>query len=113
LITIIIGVIWVKIYGIYWASIAFGLGNMIYWILSFVLLKKDNYKFKVDWKFIVKNVILLLILWFVVYYAKDFIFHNGWNRWLTILWLVIIWFVYYFVIWIFNGSEIKKLKIYR
>ena len=113
LITIIIGVIWVKIYGIYWASIAFGLGNMIYWILSFVLLKKDNYKFKVDWKFIVKNVILFLILWFVVYYAKDFIFHNGWNRWLTILWLVIIWFVYYFIIWIFNRNEIKKLKIYR
>lgn len=113
LITIVIGVIWIKIYGVYWASIAFGLGNMIYWILSFVLLKNDNYKFKVDWKFIVKNVILLLILWFIVYYLKNSILQDGWNRWLTILWLVIIWFVYYFIIWIFNRNEIKKLKIYR
>lgn len=109
LITAIIAMIWIKVGGIYWASIAFGLGNLIYWILSFYLLKKEWYKFKLNLTFLFKNIILLLILWIALYFTKNFVIPYGWNRWIIILRLVIIWFIYCFVIGIFNGKEIMQL----
>lgn len=108
LITVIIAIIWIKIGDIYWASIAFGLGNVVYWILSFYLLKKDNYRFNIDWEFIVKNIILLLILWVIIYYIKNYMVCNEWNRLMIILGLVIIWIIYYCIIWFVNKSEIEK-----
>jgi len=110
LITAIIAVIWIKIRNIYWASIAFGLGNLVYWILSFYLLKKNSYRFKVDWNFIIKNIILFLILWTIIHYTKNYIIQNEWDRRKIILLLLAIWSIYYFIVWIFNINEIKKLK---
>ena len=110
LITAIIAVIWIKIRNIYWASIAFGLGNLVYWILSFYLLKKNSYRFKVDWNFIIKNIILFLILWTIIHYTKNYIIQNEWERRKIIILLFAIWSIYYLIVWIFNMNEIKKLK---
>ena len=110
LITAIIAVIWIKIWNIYWASIAFGLGNLVYWILSFYLLKKNSYRFKVDWNFIIKNIILFLILWTIIHYTKNYIIQNEWERRKIIILLFAIWSIYYLIVWIFNMNEIKKLK---
>lgn len=111
LMTAIIAVIWIKIWNIYWASIAFGLGNMIYWILSFCLLKKEKFKFKLNLNFLVKNIVLLFVLWLLIYFAKNYIFQYEYNRWIALLWVADIWVVFYGIICLFNKKELMKIRL--
>ena len=110
LITIIVSIIWIKTGWIYWAAISFGISNVIYWVLSFYLLKKEKFKFKLDWSFILKNFVLLSILWILIYLVKNYIFQYWYTRWNILLGLIILWIIFYSIIVIFNKSEIMKIK---
>ena len=112
--TIIIAILWVKLGNILWATIAFCLSNVFTRILSFYLLKKDNYKFCFKRKFIIKNIILFLVLWFIIFASKSYIISTTWNRLIILLHLILFGVIYYAIIWIINRSEIKTLwNIYK
>ena len=108
--TIIVTIIWIKLWGIYWAWIAFGLSNVFTWWLSLYLLKKQNFTLTVNWKFAIKNLLLFVILWLIIYLWKDYIIDVDWNRWYIIIDLVIISLLFYWVIAICNLGIVKKLK---
>jgi len=110
LITIIIAIIWIITKGIYWACIAFGISNIIYRILSFYLLKRENYKFKVNWIFIIKNILLSTILWVIIFLLKNNIKDYEKNKWVMILFLITFWIIFYFILTLLNWKWIIKLK---
>ena len=110
ILTIIVTIIWIKILGIYWVGIAFGLSNVFTWWLSLYLLKKEKFIFTPDLKFAIKNLLIFVILWVIIYFSKDYILDNDWNRWHTIINLIIIWIIFYGIIWICNLNIIKSLK---
>lgn len=109
--TIVTSIIWIKIWGIYWAAVTFGIGNVIYWILSFYLLKKEKFKFKLNLNFLVKNIILLFILWFLIYFTKNYVFQYWCSRWIILLWLADIWVVSCCIIGLFNKNELMKIRL--
>ena len=114
IITIIIAIIWIKLGGIYWACIAFWLSNLVNRILSFYLLKKEKYRFRMNQKFIIKNVVLFIILWLIIRLLKSCIIPLGWSRLIILLWLIMIVIIYYSIIWIVNKNDIKKCRyIYK
>ena len=110
LLTIIVTVIWIKLWGIYWAWIAFGLSNVFTWWLSLYLLKKQNFTLTVNWKFAIKNILLFIILWLIIYFWKDYFIDVDWNRWIMILKIIIIWLLFYSAIALCNINIIKILK---
>lgn len=107
--TIISAIIWIKIANIYWACVAFGIGHIIHRVLSFYHLKKEQFKFKLNLNFIIKNVSLLLILWIVIHSIKNNINRYEWNRWIAILRIVIFCLIFYSIIAIFNKKEINTI----
>ena len=111
LLTIIISIIGITIWGVYWAAVTFGIGNVIYWILSFCLLKQEKFKFKLNRKFLMKNMALLFVLWFIIYFIKNYIFQYECSRWMTMLELAVLWVVFCCIIGIFNRREIMKLRL--
>ena len=108
--TIIVTLIWIKFCGIYWAWIAFWLSNVFTWWLSLYLLKKQNFTLKINWKFAIKNIILFIILWCIIYFWKDYIIDTEWNRWYMIIKLIIIGLIFYWIIGVWNLWTIKILK---
>jgi len=111
IISIIIAIIWINIRGIYWACITFGISNLIYRILSIHFLKNEKYKFKINQNLIIKNILLLIVLWFIIYLIKDSIFSIEENRITITLQLIIIWLIFYSIIGLFNRKDIIKLKL--
>lgn len=109
--TIIVTVIWIKLWGIYWAWIAFGLSNVFTWWLSLYLLKKQNFTLTVNWKFAIKNILLFIILWFIIYFWKDYFIDVDWSRWIMIFRIIIIWLLFYSIIVLFNINIIKILRL--
>ena len=99
----------IKFWTIYWAGIAFWLSNVFTRWLSFYLLKKEKYAFSLNWKFILKNCILFIILWIILYLSKDLLLDIDWNRWYTILRLIGIWIVFYWCFGLFNIDAVKWL----
>lgn len=110
ILTIIIALIWIKIWGIYWAVISFGLSNVVNRVLSLYALKKENYKIKVKRSFIVKNIIILIILWIVIFLVKHQIIWYTWNKLLLLLSLWVISIIFYLVLLIANKNEIIHIK---
>ena len=110
ILTIITAYILINLYGIYWAWIAFGLSNVFTWWLSLYLLRKENYPFKFNWNFIIKNISLFIILWLIVYFWKRHFIDIDWNRWHMIVRLVIIWLSFYGIIAIWNLWIVRKLR---
>ena len=108
--TIIVTWIWIKIWGIYWAGIAFWLSNIFTWGLSLYLLKKEKYSLKFNWNFITRNVLLFIVLWLIIYFWKKYIIDIDWNRWYMIGELIIIWLSFYWIIAIWNIWMFKKLR---
>ena len=108
--TIITAYIWIKLYGIYWAWMAFWLSQVYTWWLSLFLLKKENYTLRFNWKFIIKNIIILIILWTIIFLLKWYFINIDWNRWYIITKLIIIWWAFYGTIGIVNIRIIKRLK---
>ena len=110
LLTIIASYILIKVSGIYWAWIAFGLSNVFTWWLSLYLLKREKYSLKFDWSFIMKNILLFIILWLIIYFWKKYFIDIDWNRWYMIVKIVIVWIVFYWVVAVWNLGIVKKLR---
>lgn len=110
LLTIIASYILIKVSGIYWAWIAFGLSNVFTRWLSLYLLKREKYSLKFNWSFIIRNILLFIILWLIIYFWKKYIIDIDWNRWYMIARLVIIWLGFYGIIAVWNLGIVKKLK---
>ena len=108
--TIIVTLIWIKSFGIYWAWIAFGLSCMFTRWLSLYLLRRQNFAFTVNWKFAIKNILLFIILWCIIYFWKGYIIDTDWNRWYMIARLIIIGLIFYGMIALFNLGMVKKVK---
>ena len=108
--TIIVTLIWIKIWGIYCAGISFGLSNIFIWWLSLYLLRKENYPLKFNWSFITRNILLFIVLWIIIYFWKKYFINIDWNRWYMIARLIIIWLGFYGIIVVWNLGMVKKLK---
>ena len=108
--TIITAYILLKLYGVYWAWIAFWLSNVYNRWLSLFLLKKEKYSFKFNWEFIIRNILLFIILWIVIFLWKEYFIDIDGNRWYMIGKLVIIGLVFYGIIGLGNIGMIKRLK---
>ena len=100
----------IKLFGICGAWIAFWLGTIYTWGLSLLLLKKEKFSLNFDWKFIIRNVLLFLVLWIVIFFWKKYIIDVEWNRWYMIMKLVIIGLGFYGIIAIWNLGTVKRLK---
>ena len=110
ILTIITTFILIKWNNIYWAWLAFWLSNVYTWWLSLILLKKDKFSLKLNRSFIIRNTILFIILWLLIFSWKKYFIDVDLNRWYLIARLVIIWLIFYGVIIIWNLRMIKKLK---
>lgn len=108
--TLITSFIMIKLYGIYWAWIAFWLSNIYTRWLSLFLLKKEKFSLTFDIKFILKNIILFIVLCIWLICSKEYLLDIDWNRWYTIIRIILIWLVFYSIVWIWNFWMIKRLK---
>ena len=110
ILTIITAYILINLYGIYWAWLAFWLGQTYTWWLSLYLLRKGKYSLKFNWSFITRNILLFILLWLITYFWKNHFIDIEWNRWYMIVKLIIIWLGFYGVIAVWNIEMAKKLK---
>lgn len=110
LLTIISAYILIKLYGIYWAWLAFWLSCIYTRWWSLLLLKRDKYSLKFNWKFIIRNIVIFIILWIVIFLWKKHFIDVDWNRWYMIGRLVIIGLAFYCIIGSGNIGMIKRLK---
>lgn len=110
ILTIIVTLIWIKLWDIYWAWIAFGLSNVFIRWLSLYLLKKQNFTLTVNWKFAIKNILLFIILWCIIYFWKNYIIDTEWNRWYMIARLITIGLIFYWIVGVWNLWTVKILK---
>lgn len=108
--TIITTYVLIKLYGIYWAWIAFWLSCVYTWWWSLILLKKEKYSLKFDWKFIIKNIVIFIVLWIWIFIWKEYFIDIDWNRRYMIGRLVIIGLAFYSIIWLWNFWMVKRLK---
>jgi O-antigen/teichoic acid export membrane protein len=108
IITIIIAYIGIKLWWLYWASIAFGISNMCNWVLSLWLIKKYGYNYDIKWKFIIKNCILFIILWTIIYLWKSLLPDLITSRFGIIIYLICTWLLFYWVFWLCNIKTIKN-----
>ncbi|HPC34825.1 MAG TPA: oligosaccharide flippase family protein, partial [Candidatus Absconditabacterales bacterium] len=117
LITVVLSIIGMYSLGIYGAVLTLGIGETILFILSFKLIYKDI-KFGVDWRFIIKNLFLGLLLGIILRMIKSKIFINDDLMRLSNLWkLILIGLGFFVVFGLFNfqkalvlKGEIKKLR---
>jgi O-antigen/teichoic acid export membrane protein len=111
ILTIITAFALIKLYGIYGAWLAFGLSNAYTRWFSLFLIKKEKYSLNFDWKFIIKNILLFIVLWLGIILWKGYIIDVDWNRWYMIVRLIIIGLVFYWIIFIWNLEKVKFLKL--
>jgi len=117
LITVILSIIWMYSLWVYGAVLTLWIGETMLFILSFKLIYKDI-KFGVDWRFIIKNLFLGLLLWLFLRMIKSKIFINDDLMRLSNLWkLILIGLGFFVVFGLFNFKkalvlkwEIKKLR---
>ena len=110
ILTVITSYILIKLCGIYWAWIAFWLSNVYIWWLSLFLLKKEKYSLSINWKFIIRNIVIFIILWIGIFLLKDYFIDIGWDRWYMIGKLFRIGLVFYGVVAVWNLGIVKKLR---
>ena len=110
LLTIISSYILINTLGIYWAWIAFWLSTIYTWWLSLYLLKKEKFSLTFNYKFIIKNIILFIILWLWIYYWNSSIIDVDWNRWFMVVDICLIWIVFYLIVGACNFNILKRLK---
>ena len=90
---------------ILWAIIS----TVIWWIIMLFLstkeIKKQNIQINIDWKFILKNLIVASILWTILWFtAKNIQFED---RLKVFLWIFGVWLIYLLVILWVNYESIK------
>ena len=114
---IIFAILGLNIFGVYGAVLALGLSYLLLFLMSFSAVYRFL-KFDVDWKFIIKNIILSLILAVGLYLIKSdlpagrqglFVFENLYrydNLW-KIVALGLIYFAFFVVL---NWKRFALLK---
>ena len=106
--TIITAYILIKLYGIYWAWVAFWVNYIYTRVLSLSLLNKKRYSLSLKWRYIISNILLFLVLWLVIYFWKKYFINIDWNRWNIIIRLITIWLAFYSLIGLGNLTTIKN-----
>lgn len=109
IITILFTYFAIKFFGLRWAGMGFGISYLILWCLSFPYLSEIS-RFSLQWKFIIKNLIILSILGGVIYFWKNYIWLYKGNRREIIKWLIEISIIYIFCLTGSNWGKIKILK---
>lgn len=106
----------IELLGIRWTSISFGISYLVLRSFSFFYLLRDN-KFTLQWKFIIKNLIIFIILGTMICIWKGEVWLQNWERWIVIAKLIGIWIIYILCFtalnwkqFIFLAKEIKKLS---
>ncbi len=107
---IITSYILIKLCGIYWAGLAFWIGYIYIWWWSLLFLRTEKYSLNFNWKFIIKNIFIFIILWIWIFLWKEYYIDMEWNRWCMVGRLIILWLTFYGFIWLGNIWMIKKLK---
>lgn len=83
----------------------------ISWLLMSLLGMKVIYKeypFRVDWRLLIKNLLLIILLWVLMFVVKWYVWFEGW--WRSNFWILFAFFVgYCMLILLFNRSKIKLL----
>ena len=110
----ILNVIWnivlIHYIWIIWAVISTIVWWLLMWFLSF---RKLNSKIKINfnWKYFLKNFVLFIFLWIILYFiSKNIFILKNQYRYINLLHLVLIGVIYYWIIAIFNYKDIKMLK---
>jgi peptidoglycan biosynthesis protein MviN/MurJ (putative lipid II flippase) len=88
-----------------WAIIS----TVIWWIIMLFLstkeIKKQNIQINIDWKFILKNLILASILWAILWFTAQNIQFE--DRLKVFLWIFGVWLIYLLVILWVNYESVK------
>ena len=109
IITILFTYFAIKFFGLRGAGMGFWISYLILWCLSFPYLSEIS-RFSLQWKFIIKNLIILSILGGVIYFWKNYIWLYKGNRREIIKWLIGISIIYIFCLTGSNWGKIKILK---
>lgn len=109
-INIVLNVILLHYVGIYGAVISTIIGWFLLWFFSFRIVY-NNCRIDLEWKFVVKNILLFVILGLVIYALKDrvFVLEDS-ERFHNFVWLVIVGIVYYLIIGSVNFGKLKFLR---
>ena len=110
----ILNVIWnivlIHYIWIIWAVISTIIWWILMWFLSFIKLN-GKIKINFDWFYFLKNCILFIFLWIILYFIskKFFVLKNDY-RYLNLLYLVLVGVIYYWIVGVFNYKEVRALK---
>jgi stage V sporulation protein B len=99
---ILINFIWV-----YGAALATWMWWILIWLLSELFLRK-NYYVWFDYKFLIKNILILWWVWIILYFYVLNIFEFL-SRWQSFWLLIIIWILWFTIFGIINFKECKLL----
>lgn len=101
---VLIKSIWVE-----WAALATSFGWILIWILSEVFLWK-KYRVSFDFVFFFKNMILMWLFWFFLYYFIN-PFFEWLSRWFSFALLSIVWIIWFIMFWLINKNELRKFYL--
>ena len=90
---------------VFWAALASAFGWVLIWILSEIKLWKKYFS-HFDYKFLIKNIFFLWLLWFFSYYFVNPIFLDL-SRINSLFIMIIIWIIWFWLFWILNFKEFK------
>ncbi len=110
LFVIVTALLFIHMFWIYWAIIGFCLGQLLLFILSYIILDKQI-KITIDWYFVIKNIVFASLLGILIWYFKSTIFiFDDLLRYNNLWKLMFILIGFYILIGIFNWEKIITLK---
>lgn len=113
-----ISLIWLSIIWIYWSILALWVWYVFLWWKSFRVLYRHT-SFTIDWWFVIKNILLMVLLSFIIFFVKSKLFvindlmryKNLWNLIIVWFWMFIIFIWFNYKRALFLKDEIMKLRI--
>ena len=109
IVAIVLAYVWINLWWLYWATIAFGVSSLFNWRLGLCFIKKWWYSCNMDWKYILKNCIFLIFLWVVIYLLKIIILsYFNISRMYLVIYLICIGLFFYFFFLLFNRKKIQN-----
>lgn len=115
---IILNIILIKLMWVVWAALA----TWLWWILIYILseLKLKEYITKFDYKYLLKNILIFSMIWFLMYLFLIPIFTNLNNRIYEFFLLAIVSIIYFWIYFLVNiadfkyfYSELKRIKSWK
>jgi len=110
LVVALVAWVWLNLMGIYGAILAMGVWYLMLFIMSFWLILRDV-KFGFEWLFVLRNCILLSVMWVGLWFLKEnlFVFDDAF-RTQNLFRLVVVWFGFFFA---FVGLNWKRAMMLR